>query len=262
MCFLQVNSSTPKRGASIRAPERTCRHEPGCPSPEEGEGLIPILRQESVERRIMIHGFLAVCGTSGTGGYPFMGRVRYNRIVQSVRANAREELGVSSSSPNGLLRGVRTSAQRMGRRKNKPTTLTMEQLTREQREGFVRLLNEAKQRREQTFERELEEKARREFLPKLMERQGIGDLLERISKGTLQLTDSVRSLQGMELLGKSGGFFRRFTKPEDVQEVLERMKRPHLIEHEQSMKLYDHAVLQVLSAQNLDEAQQVVASLI
>jgi hypothetical protein len=138
----------------------------------------------------------------------------------------------------------------------------MEQLTREQRDGFVRLLNEAKQRREQNFERELEEKARREFLPKLMERQGVGELLERISKGTAQLTDSVRSLQGMELLGKSGGFFRRFTKPEDVQEVLERMKRPHLVEHEQSMKLYDHAVLQVLSAQNLAEAQQVVASLI
>jgi hypothetical protein len=191
-----------------------------------------------------------------------MPSVRYNRIVQPVRATAREESGVSLSTPHRLLRAVWTDAQRMGRRNHKPLTPTMEQLTREQRDGFVRLLNEAKQRREQNFERELEEKARREFLPKLMERQGVGELLERISKGTAQLTDSVRSLQGMELLGKSGGFFRRFTKPEDVQEVLERMKRPHLVEHEQSMKLYDHAVLQVLSAQNLAEAQQVVASLI
>lgn len=137
----------------------------------------------------------------------------------------------------------------------------MTTITHEQREAFARLLREAKQRRDKLFEHRLEEKVQEEFLPKLVQRQGIAGLVSKIGKLSSDLTESARALQSVDVVGRPDNIWSRLVKPEDVNEVLERMKRPHQEEHEQSMREYDLAALRIMSADTVEEAREIVESL-
>lgn len=147
---------------------------------------------------------------------------------------------------------------REGKRKLKsPMTIT-----HEQREAFARLLREGKQRRQKVFEHQLEEKVNEEFLPKLVQRQGITGLVGKIGKLSSELTESAHALQSVDVVGRADNFWSRLIKPEDVNEVLERMKRPYQEQHEESMREYDLAALRIMSADTVEEARQIVESLI
>lgn len=137
----------------------------------------------------------------------------------------------------------------------------MSTITHEQREAFARLLREAKERRQKLFEHQLEGKVREDFLPKLVQRQGIAGLVGKIGKLSSELTESARALQTVDVVGRPDGFWSRFVKPDDVNEVLERMKRPYQEEHEQSMREYDLASLRILSVETVEEAREIVESL-
>lgn len=152
---------------------------------------------------------------------------------------------------------MRLACGKKGNNHNKTMTITQEQ-----REGFVRMLQEAKQNQQQRFERELERRAQEEFLPKLVERQGLAHLVDKIGKLSVELTDSARALQTVGVLGKPTSLFDRLVRPDDVNEALERMKRPYHEQLERSMRDYDLAILRVLSAQSLEEAREVVESLV
>src|SRR5262245_53381607 len=64
---------------------------------------------------------------------------------------------------------------------------SMNPITQEQREAFARLLVEAKQRRRKLFDHQLEDKVREEFLPRLVQRQGIAGLVGKIGKLSSEL---------------------------------------------------------------------------
>lgn len=137
----------------------------------------------------------------------------------------------------------------------------MNPITQEQRDAFVRLLREEKERRRTLFERQLEEKVQAEFLPRLVQRQGIAGLVGKIGKLSSDLAESARALQSADVVGRPDNFWSRLVKPDDVNEVLERMKRPHQDQHEQSMREYDLAALQILSTDTVEEAREIVESL-
>lgn len=137
----------------------------------------------------------------------------------------------------------------------------MTTITQEQRDAFARLLREEKQRREKLFERQLAEKVDEEFLPRLVQRQGIAGLVGKISKLSSDLAESARALQSVDVIGRPEGFWSRLVKPEDVNEVLERMKRPYQEEQEQSIREYDLAALRIMSADTVEEAREIVESL-
>src|SRR3972149_8014996 len=134
----------------------------------------------------------------------------------------------------------------------------METLNQEQREGFVRLLQGARQQQDKLFQEELESETKDEFLPKVLQRRGIADVVDKIGRVGVELTDSARALRTVDIFGRPNGLWSRLTKTEDANEALDRMKRPYVEEHEQSMKEYDRAMLRVLSAQTVDEAREVV----
>ena len=84
--------------------------------------------------------------------------------------------------------------------------------------------------------------------------------------GGITIPDSFRivsrHLNGFtEVVGRADNLWSRLVKPEDVNEVLERMKRPYEEEHEQSMKEYDLAALRIMSANTVEEARDIVESL-
>ena len=137
----------------------------------------------------------------------------------------------------------------------------MNTISHEQREAFVRLLREAKQRRQNLFDRQLDEKVNEEFLPKIVQRQGIAGLVGKIGKLSSDLTESARALQSVHVVGRPDNFWSRIVKPEDMNEVLERMKRPYQEEHQQSMREYDLAALQIMSSDTVEEASDIVKSL-
>lgn len=124
------------------------------------------------------------------------------------------------------------------------------------------MLQETKRNQERRFERDLEQKAKEEFLPKLIERQGLAQLVEKIGKLSNELTDSARALQTVGVIGRPASFLSRFFNPDDMTETLERMKRPYQEEQERSAREYDQAILRVLSAQSLEEAREIVESLV
>ena len=138
----------------------------------------------------------------------------------------------------------------------------MTPISHEQREAFARLLQEAKQRHQKLFDEELEEKVNDEFLPKLVQRQGIAGLVQKIGQISGELTESARALQSVDVIGKPDGFWTRLVKPEDMNAVLARMKRPYQEAHQQSMRDHDLAVLRIMSADTLEEAREIVESLI
>lgn len=169
--------------------------------------------------------------------------------------------GTRGGASAALMRGVvGRLAGAEGRTTHSPITMTP--ITHEQREAFARLLQQAKQRHDSLFNQELEEKVNDEFLPKLVQRQGITGLVQKIGQISGELTESARALQSVDVVGKPDNFWSRFVRPDDMKDVLERMKRPYHEEHQRAMREYDLAVLRVMSADSTEEAREIVESLI
>ena len=137
------------------------------------------------------------------------------------------------------------------------------EITREQREGFMRLLQEAKSKKQGELQRELQEKVKDELLPKIMQRQGIVKLVEQVKQIGHQLSESAQKLQGMDVFGQPATLWGRILGTnEGIEELVEKMKRPYAERAEASLRDYDHAILQVLSAVNLEDAQRIVSDLL
>lgn len=137
------------------------------------------------------------------------------------------------------------------------------EITREQREGFMRLLQEVKSKKQTELQRELEQKVKEELLPKIMQRQGIVKLVEHVKQIGHQLSESAQKLQGMDVFGQPATLWGKILGTnEGIEELVEKMKRPYTERAESSLRDYDHAILQVLSATNLEDAQRIVNELI
>jgi hypothetical protein len=137
------------------------------------------------------------------------------------------------------------------------------EITREQREGFMRLLQEAKSKKQGELQRELQEKVKDELLPKIMQRQGIVKLVDQVKQIGHQLSESAQKLQGMDVFGQPATLWGRVLGTnEGIEELVEKMKRPYTERAEASLRDYDHAILQVLSAVNLEDAQRIVTDLL
>lgn len=137
------------------------------------------------------------------------------------------------------------------------------EITREQREGFMRLLQEAKNKKQVELQRQLQEKVKEELLPKIMQRQGIVKLVDQVKQIGHQLSESAQKLQGMDVFGQPATLWGRILGTnEGIEDLVEKMKRPYTEQAESSLRDYDHAILQVLSATELEDAQRVVTGLI
>jgi ATP-dependent Lon protease len=136
-------------------------------------------------------------------------------------------------------------------------------MTRDQREGFMRLLQEAKAKKNAEYQREVDKKVKEEVLPKIMQRQGIVRLVEQVKQIGSQLSESAQKLQGMDVFGQPATLWGKILGTnEGVEELVEKMKRPYTEHAESSLRDYDHAILQVLSATNLEDVQRIVSNLI
>jgi len=136
-------------------------------------------------------------------------------------------------------------------------------INKEQREGFLRILQEAKNKKHQELQRGLEKKVKDDLLPKIMQRQGIVKLIEEVKGIGHQLSESAQKLQGMDVFGRPATLWGRILGTnEGIEDLLEQMKRPFYEEQEQMLKEYDRAILQVLSATSLEDVQRVVNALI
>lgn len=152
-------------------------------------------------------------------------------------------------------------AEGVGRRTH--VTTNMIEITREQREGFMRLLQEAKNKKQVELQRELEKKVKEEVLPRIMQRQGIVKLVDQVRQIGTQLSDSAQKLQGMDVFGQPATLWGKILGTnEGVEELVEKMKRPYTEQADSALRDYDHAILQVLSANNLEDAQRIVTDLI
>ena len=139
----------------------------------------------------------------------------------------------------------------------------MSDISREQREGFMRMLQEAKTRRDQELRRELEKKVKDDLLPKIMQRQGIVKLIGEVKEIGHQLSESAQKLQGMDVFGRPATLWGKILGTnEGVEDLLEQMKKPYDEEKDAMLKEYDRAILQVLSSTNLEDAQRIVTNLI
>ena len=148
------------------------------------------------------------------------------------------------------------------RRKQKQLINTME-ITREQREGFMRLLQEAKSKRHSELQRELDKKVKEEVLPRIMQRQGIVKLVEQVKHIGSQLSESAVKLQGMDVFGQPATLWGKILGTEEgVDEFVEKMKRPYSEQAESVLKDYDRAFLQLLSATDLESAQHIVGDIL
>ena len=127
----------------------------------------------------------------------------------------------------------------------------------------MRLLQEAKTKKNSELQRELEQKVKEEVLPKIMQRQGIVKLVEQVKNIGSQLSESAQKLQGMDVFGQPATLWGKILGTnEGVEELVEKMKRPYTERAESSLRDYDHAILQVLSVANLEDAQRIVSDLL
>ncbi len=127
----------------------------------------------------------------------------------------------------------------------------------------MRLLQEAKNRKQTECQRELDKKVKEELLPKIMQRQGIVRLVEQVKQIGHQLSESAQKLQGMDVFGQPATLWGKILGTnEGIEELVEKMKRPYTEQADASLRDYDHAILQVLSASTLDDAQRIVNDLI
>ncbi len=151
-----------------------------------------------------------------------------------------------------------------GVERRQPTThINMIEITREQREGFMRLLQEAKNKKQVELQRELEKKVKEEVLPRIMQRQGIVKLVEQVKNIGSQLSESAQKLQGMDVFGQPATLWGKILGTnEGVEDLVEKMKRPYNEQADSALRDYDRAILQVLSASNLEDAQRIVTDLI
>ncbi len=127
----------------------------------------------------------------------------------------------------------------------------------------MRFLQEAKARKHGEMQRELEKKVKDELLPKIMQRQGIVKLVENVKQIGHQLSESAQKLQGMDVFGQPATLWGKILGTnEGIEDLVEKMKRPYAEQAESSLRDYDHAILRVLSATNLEDAQRIVNDLI
>ena len=127
----------------------------------------------------------------------------------------------------------------------------------------MRLLQEAKSKKHSELQRELEQKVKEEVLPKIMQRQGIVKLVEQVKNIGQQLSESAHKLQGMDVFGQPATLWGKVLGTnEGIEELVEKMKRPYTERAESSLRDYDHAILQVLSVANLEDAQRIVSDLL
>jgi ATP-dependent Lon protease len=148
-------------------------------------------------------------------------------------------------------------------REKRPNNNNKMDMTRDQREGFMRLLQEAKAKKNAEYQREVDKKVKEEVLPKIMQRQGIVRLVEQVKQIGSQLSESAQKLQGMDVFGQPATLWGKILGTnEGVEELVEKMKRPYTEHAESSLRDYDHAILQVLSATNLEDVQRIVSNLI
>lgn len=137
------------------------------------------------------------------------------------------------------------------------------EISREQREGFMRLLHEAKSKRQTELQRELEKKVKDELLPRIMQRQGIVKLVDQVKQIGHQLSESAQKLQGMDVFGQPATLWGKILGTnEGIEDLVEKMKRPYNEQADAALRDYDHAILQVLSASNLEDAQRIVNNLL
>ena len=96
-----------------------------------------------------------------------------------------------------------------------------------------------------------------------MQRQGIVKLVDQVRQIGTQLSDSAQKLQGMDVFGQPATLWGKILgTDEGVEELVEKMKRPYTEQADSALRDYDHAILQVLSANNLEDAQRIVTDLI
>lgn len=139
----------------------------------------------------------------------------------------------------------------------------MTEITREQREGFMRLIQEARTRKQNDLQRGIEKKVKEEVLPRIMQRQGIVKLVDQVRQIGSQLSESAVKLQGMDVFGQPATLWGKLLgSNEGVDEIVEKMKRPYIEHADAALKDYDRAILQVLSAHNLEDVQRIVNDLI
>jgi ATP-dependent Lon protease len=147
--------------------------------------------------------------------------------------------------------------------KHKLTLNTTMEITREQREGFMRLLQEAKGKRQSEFQRDIEKKVKEEVLPRIMQRQGIVKLVEQVKHIGSQLSESAQRLQGMDVFGQPATLWGKILGTnEGVEDLVEKMRRPYTEQADSALRDYDRAILQVLSATHLEDVQQIVTDLL
>jgi ATP-dependent Lon protease len=147
--------------------------------------------------------------------------------------------------------------------KQQLTLNTTMDITREQREGFMRLLQEAKSKRQTEFQRDIEKKVKEEVLPRIMQRQGIVKLVEQVKHIGSQLSESAQRLQGMDVFGQPATLWGKILGTnEGVEDLVEKMRRPYTEQADSALRDYDRAILQVLSATHLEDVQQIVTDLL
>lgn len=149
------------------------------------------------------------------------------------------------------------------RGKETTTNNNMYEFTREQREGFMRFLQDAKTRKQTELQRDLDRKVKEEVLPKIMQRQGLVKLVEQVGTIGSRLSQAAVELQQMDVFGRPPTLWGKILGTEEgIEDVVEKMKRPYNEQAEAELRNFDRAILRVLSAASLEEAQQIVNDLV
>lgn len=139
----------------------------------------------------------------------------------------------------------------------------MNEITREQREGFMRFLQDAKTRKQNDLQREVDKKVKEEVLPRIMQRQGIVKLVDQVRQIGSQLSESAVKLQGMDVFGQPATLWGKLLgNNEGIEDIVEKMKRPYTEQADAALRDYDRAILQVLSAHSLEDAERIVNDLL
>jgi hypothetical protein len=136
-------------------------------------------------------------------------------------------------------------------------------ITREQREGFMRFLQDAKSRKQADLQRELDQKVKEEVLPRIMQRQGIVKMVDQVGHIGAELSEAARKLQSMDVFGQPATLWGKILGTnEGVEDLVEKMKRPYTEQAQAALRDFDRAILQVLSVTSLEDAQRIVNDLV
>jgi hypothetical protein len=139
-------------------------------------------------------------------------------------------------------------------------------LSQGQREVIARLLAEARKRQEGLLESEweLDRRVKAEFLPKLAEERGGGDLFGKVLTLKSQLRDAERDLENLGFCCDDEGRIDliNYHAPKDLEKALEDKQREAKAERQRSLTKFDLAVLNVWTANSADEAKRIVGELL